>query len=471
MHRIPADQFPRRDADTLCAFLEYCRKRAIDREHPQLASIALAIDYSDPLAVLQSVYASDERHFFLERNAAQESVAGADCVLGQAFGGSSRFVEAEKFCRQWLKETVAIGDLDRVYAGPHFFCSFTFAELSASATPFSGGYVFVPRWQVARSKGECVATANVVVDENTDVFPVAQRILQAHSKFASGDYGEARVVDHGKVRYEGGEDGYEALVEQALEDIEQAKYQKVVLARTVELAASQPFTPLESLHRLRSAYSSCYTFSFAGLNEVSLVGATPERLVMSDGEYFYTEALAGSTRRGGNAHEDARLAHALLSSEKDVHEHQLVVEAIERRLRRLGLNPIAAAKPGIFGLGNVQHLHTPIRAKQLKDISLLQVAAELHPTPAVGGSPRKAAVEAILRLENFDRGLYAGALGWWDWRGRGEFVVPLRSAEIRGYKARLFAGAGIVKGSCPHDEWKETELKLSAMRCALEGQG
>jgi menaquinone-specific isochorismate synthase len=124
-------------------------------------------------------------------------------------------------------------------------------------------------------------------------------------------------------------------------------------------------------------------------------------------------------------------------------------------------------KPALLRLANVQHLHTPVRAALPAGVRLLDVLARLHPTPAVGGSPRERAVAHIRELEGFPRGLYAGALGWVDARGDGEFFVGLRSALIDGARARLYAGAGIVAGSSPEKEFTETELKFRAMQEAL----
>jgi menaquinone-specific isochorismate synthase len=156
-----------------------------------------------------------------------------------------------------------------------------------------------------------------------------------------------------------------------------------------------------------------------------------------------------------------------LRSEKDRREHQHVLAAITARLEHLGLAPEYAAEPGLRRLANVQHLHTPIRAALPENVRLLAVLAALHPTPAVGGSPLAAAVAAIRGLENFPRGLYAGAIGWSNARGGGEFFVGLRSALVDGGTARVYAGAGIVAGSTPEKEFAETELKFKAMLEAL----
>jgi menaquinone-specific isochorismate synthase len=183
--------------------------------------------------------------------------------------------------------------------------------------------------------------------------------------------------------------------------------------------------------------------------------------------WLTTEALAGSVRRGTSASEDAALGGALLGDEKELREHRLVIASIERRLAPLGIEPAHPAKPTLLRLANVQHLHTPVQAALPAGVRLLDALARLHPTPAVGGTPREAAVPCIRALEGFPRGLYAGALGWIDAHGGGEFFVGLRSALIDGATARVYAGAGIVAGSSAEKEFAETELKFRAMQEAL----
>jgi menaquinone-specific isochorismate synthase len=176
-----------------------------------------------------------------------------------------------------------------------------------------------------------------------------------------------------------------------------------------------------------------------------------------------TEALAGSAPRGRTASEDAALADALVCDEKELREHRHVVASIDRRLAPLGLRLVHASRPGLKRLVNVQHLHTPVSAALPAGVRLLDVLARLHPTPAVGGSPREAACAPIRGLEGFPRGLYGGPLGWIDHRGGGEFLVGIRSALIDGAHARVYAGSGIVAGSEPDREFAETELKFKAL--------
>ena len=244
---------------------------------------------------------------------------------------------------------------------------------------------------------------------------------------------------------------------------------KIVLARALDMRAKAPLHPLHLLNGLREKFPDCYSFSVANGRGHSFIGASPERLVRVSKGVLETEALAGSTRRGQSASEDAVLGAALLASEKDRREHQHVLDSIRRRLEPLGLVLNFPATPVLRKFANVQHLQTPVSATLPSGVGLLAALAPLHPTPAVGGTPREAAVALIGELEGFPRGLYAGAIGWVNARGGGEFLVGIRSALIEGDTARVYAGAGIVAGSDVQREYAETELKFRAMREALIG--
>ena len=264
-------------------------------------------------------------------------------------------------------------------------------------------------------------------------------------------------------------DDYRSAVDRALALIGSGTLGKIVLARAIVASAPAPLHPLELLNGLRQRFPSCYAFSLANGRGQSFIGASPERLVRVSRGLLETEALAGSIRRGAGASEDAGLAAELAHSDKDLREHSLVLEAVAGRLTALGLVPEFPAVPGLRKLANVQHLHTPVRAALGDKVRLLDAVAALHPTPAVGGWPVDAAVARIRQLEGFPRGLYAGAIGWMNARGGGEFFVGLRSALVEGNQARLYAGAGIVAGSTPEKEFAETELKFRAMLDALLG--
>ena len=471
MKRLPVNPTENVTPESLRAFLVQCCALAREAGRPQLVSISLAVDHLDPLAVLESIFEPSELHFYAERPAQGFAVAGAEAVLEFTASGPDRFAAARDRIAQILGDTIAVGPLDEPFAGPHFFFANSFAPEEAAAAPFPALRFFVPRWQVARMGDGTMAVANLLVTADAPVELIAGKVWKAHTKFRALDYRRARRQDRPSAPRQaeeiGGEGSYQKAVARALQEIDRGDYRKVVLARARRLTTTEEFHPLGVLNHLRQHYPACYAFSIANGRGQSFIGASPERLVRASGGRMHTEALAGSAPRGESASEDAALAQALLQSEKDLREHRLVLESIARRVADLGLRLEHAGQPRVLGLANVQHLHLPISAALPPEVHLLDLVARLHPTPAVGGTPREPAVAALARLEPFARGLYAGPQGWVDHRGGGEFFVGIRSALVDGRTATVYAGAGIVAGSSPEKEFAETELKFKALIQAL----
>ncbi len=471
---LPLDPLANRSLEALSSFLADVRTQAATDGQPRLVSISIEAERLDPLAVLESIFEPEELHFYVERPAADVALAGAEAVVACDCAGPDRFATAADFVRRTLARTVAVGAVQVPFGGPLFFATFGFADEAAPGAAFPAGRVFVPRWQVARS-GDCsVAVANTVVGPDTDVPAAAERIWRAHAKFGAFDYVSPAFDDalEGAItdeRETGPEAGYAANVAAGVAAIQAGRYRKIVLARARDLRATRRFHPLRALTALRGRFPDCYSFSAGNGAGASFIGASPERLVAVAAGRLRTEALAGSAPRGRTAVEDAALARQLLHSAKDMREQGLVLDSILRRLGNLGVTAARPGRPRVRQLPNVQHLCTPVEATLAPGGDLLRILGELHPTPAVGGSPREAAVAHLRELEPFDRGLYAGALGWVDHRGDGEFLVGIRSALIQGDTARLYAGAGIVEGSDPAAERAETELKMRALRDALLG--
>lgn len=251
-------------------------------------------------------------------------------------------------------------------------------------------------------------------------------------------------------------------VEEAVEEIRAGRFDKVVLAREVTVDTNRPIPLGEVVGRLESLYPSCTVFAVDGF-----VGASPELLVRKAGECVFCHPLAGTVAHSGDRKADEDAAHRLMESPKERREHGFVVSAMRAALATL-CTDLAVRGPGLLSLRNVIHLGTEITGRlRRRDTRVLDLVAGLHPTPAVGGSPTEAALDWLAACEGLDRGRYAGPVGWTDAAGDGEWVVGIRSAEIDGPTARLFAGVGIVEGSTPDAELAETQLKLQALLAAL----
>jgi len=279
-----------------------------------------------------------------------------------------------------------------------------------------------------------------------------------------------------RLREEPSADEYARLVAVAVDRLSREGLDKVVLARTLLVELEEPLDPARVLARLAAENPGAHNFAVAtgadgtgpGDPRPVLVGASPELLVARDGPRVRSHPLAGSAPRHPDPATDRDRAHALLSSAKDLGEHAFVVEAVAERLRPLCSRLDVPPAPTLTATATMWHLGTPV-AGLLRDPlpSALELALLLHPTPAVCGTPSDTAARAIGRWEPFDRGLYAGAVGWCDADGDGEWAVALRCAEIAGTRARLFAGAGIVAGSDPASEAAETGAKFRTMLNAL----
>lgn len=472
MDTLPLNLSQSATREALETFLEGCQLRAGERGRPQLISISVESGLLDPLAVLESIYESSEPHFYVERPAEGIALAGAEVAVRYDAGSENRFSGANAFIAETLDNAIAVGDAALPFFGPHFFCGFTFSEEVPESEPFAPVSLFVPSWQVSVQEGRCVATANALVASDSDVSQIADRIWNANTKFHAFDY---QSVDENNERVEreawkietvdepGGTEGFSEAVASALKEIESGAFEKIVLARAQDLCANQSFHPLEILNALRDRYTDCYSFSFANGRGQSFIGASPERLVKVDGDWLATDALAGSAPRGASAAEDARMGAALLRSEKDRREQKVVLDSMIRRLQALGVECQTAQVPELKRLSNVQHLYNEIVGQVPGALGILDFVNALHPSPAVGGSPREVACSRIPEFERFDRGLYAGPIGWVNSEGEGEFFVAIRSALVDGDRARLFAGVGILEGSVPETELQETNLKFKAL--------
>ncbi|MFH1329355.1 MAG: isochorismate synthase [Actinomycetota bacterium] len=235
---------------------------------------------------------------------------------------------------------------------------------------------------------------------------------------------------------------------------------KVVLARSLRVTLERAPEPFDLVALLRERFPGCYPYGWQA-GPAALVGASPELLVARSGEAFTCRPLAGSAPRGVDPEADRLLGEALLAGPKERAEHAFVVEAITSALFPHAAALEVPAGPVLDRLAGVQHLATPIAGRT--GSRLLALVEALHPTPAVGGVPREAALDRIAAVEGVDRGWYSGGVGWADAAGDGEVALALRGALLRGDEATLYAGAGIVAGSDPAAEAAETDLKLGAM--------
>jgi isochorismate synthase len=262
---------------------------------------------------------------------------------------------------------------------------------------------------------------------------------------------------------------YESAVEQALAAIDDGVVEKVVLARTLLVEADRPIDARIVARRLNAEEPGAFVYLVALPGGAStLVGASPELVVRRRGRMVFSDPLAGTARRSPDRARDREIAQQLLDAVKEQREHRLVAEAVADGLAPFCSKLVVDSEPSVTSTATLWHLHTAIKGTLKPEApDALTIAAALHPTPAVCGTPQPAAAGLIERLEPFDRRFFAGLVGWVDALGDGEWALTLRCAEVSGASARLHAGAGIVAGSEPALEDLETEAKFGVGLRAL----
>ena len=337
---------------------------------------------------------------------------------------------------------------------------------------FPIAHLIVPRLQIVRAEGDCWVTISAIVgsDGEPDVPAGELATLCRGVLAASAPRSEAAATIDQRApglvfSFPVSASAWQGVVESGLAAISAGELQKVVFARELRAKAPRDVNVFATLRHLRAVHRECFVFGY-WRDERAFGGASPERLVRLVGRQVRASSLAGSAKRGATPEEDAALAASLMGSAKDWAEHAAVRDALRDGLAEVCDDVTGADVPSLLTLRHLHHLHTPIDATLRRGRSLLDVVARLHPTPAVGGTPRDGALRFIRDHERLDRGWYAAPIGWVGRRG-GEFAVGLRSAVISGSTASLYAGCGIVADSVPELELAESQLKLRSMQAAL----
>ncbi|MEO8744210.1 MAG: isochorismate synthase [Candidatus Dormibacter sp.] len=369
--------------------------------------------------------------------------------------GDNRLLAAARIWRR-LSESLAGGEIIAPATGPVAVGGFAYRPDRDPAGPWSGfpSVLFrIPALAVTRVRGRTFASAATPDAESflelTDIGVHAQA---------------ARTLQVTPVR---NPVAWTVAVGSAAARLRAGEAEKVVLAREVLARGDGVVSAGMVARSLRAAYPSCFTYLVTGADGTAFAGASPELLIRRSGDRAYAQPMAGSVARGVTEAEDERLARQLEGSTKDAVEHRIVSQFVVEALGPFSTS-VTSRPPEVVRFTNIQHLATAVTADlESPAADVLQLAAALHPTPAVGGWPRGAADVLIDELEGMERGWYAGAVGWMDGRGDGEFAVALRCGLLWEDGARLYAGVGVMPDSDPARELEETELKFKALLTAL----
>jgi menaquinone-specific isochorismate synthase len=393
------------------------------------------------------------------------------CGLGAAFTLSARGPERFRSIQSQARNVWAELDMSaqgELVPAPRFFGGFAFQPGQAESAvwkDFGDARFVLPK--LSYLKNAAGAWLRLIVRGNSWTKQQFLAELEApllcalHALFSTNAIpAPAREIS----RTEGTPEAWATLIEAIQSEIAQGHAQKIVAARRLSLNVDRALSPAAVLARLRTDAPESTRFAFR-VGDATFLGATPEQLVRKTGPIIATEAVAGSVSA-----DEAGAASRLLESKKDIREHEFVVSEILRLLGPLTRELEPAARE-VHRLRTVLHLRTPITGTLREASHVLDLVGRLHPTPAVGGVPTRAAIDFITQHEPDERGWYTGPIGWFDAAGDGRFVVALRSGVVCGTRAELYAGAGVVQDSNAPSEFVETRWKLAALLGALGVSG
>ena len=375
-----------------------------------------------------------------------EGIVGWGAAARLDVDGDDRFAEAQSWWRDLAGSVVVRDDLELPGTGLVAFGSFGFA-------PGSAAQLVVPEVLVGHRVVDGRPQWWVTTTTSGALPPMTSLPVRTPPPAPSG-------LSFADGAISGAEWAHRVSV--AVERIATSPLEKVVLARDLVATASSAVDLRWPVQRLAESYPSCWTYAVDGL-----FGATPELLVRRERGLVTSRVLAGTIRRTGDDARDLALAGALARSSKDLEEHEYAVRSVASALARHCSSMNVPETPFVLHLPNVMHLASDVAGVSSDDASALQLAAALHPSAAVGGTPTDLAVEVLTELESMDRGRYAGPVGWIDASGDGEWGLALRCGQLQGSQVRLFAGCGIVAGSDPEAELAEAQAKFIPVRDAL----
>lgn len=414
---------------------------------PALVARTVRLDTTEPLLALLPDEGPDGILSWVRRG---DGLVGWGSAISFTASGPERFADAEEWWQEVASRAVIRDEVGRPGTGLVCFGSFPFADDSAEPAR-----LIVPSTIVGRRDGQTWMTSITLDPQLAPVStpaPTNEPAAPDKIVFADGDVSPA---------------DYAHAVAEAVARINAGDLDKVVLARDLVASAAGPIDPRWLLRRLADRYENTWVFTVAGL-----LGATPELLVRRDQGLVTSRVLAGTIRRTGDDAKDLALAASLARSSKDLEEHEYAVRSVADALAQHCSSMNVPEAPFVLHLPNVMHLATDVAAISADDATSLALAASLHPSAAVGGTPTPEAVRLIGELEHMDRGRYAGPVGWMDAHGDGAWGIALRCGAFAPgdpTQIRLYAGCGIVAGSDPESEVAESVAKLIPMRDALTG--
>ena len=429
-----------------------------------ILSISVPVKNADPLKALPLINEKYQFRFLWDQSPGLCFSAGGNCQ-SLDLSGPKRIKNAQRFSDEIFTRLIDVYPSPE-YAASKILFSFSFFDRienneKSLDDKFSLRAV-LPRWQLSSKVGLTWLRLNTIVQNPSDVREALERLWEIREQInGSSIKFEPDMKDNFSVedftqdwKYQ-----YQDALAKGIALIEAGDLEKLVLATRQVLFLRKPLDPLKLLARLRDQQTNSCRFLWQKNKEESFFGASPERLISLNRHNLLIDALAGTANKGDDGRE-------LLASSKNLREHHFVVNSIIEQLLENGIKTSHQSKPRLMTQGHLIHLHTLIRASA-KNKSPLDLVASLHPTPAVAGLPLSKSLDWLRALEPFDRHTYASPIGWIDKNQNSEFRVAIRYGHIKGNELKLFAGAGLVKGSTIEGEMQEVALKFEVLRNQL----
>lgn len=430
----------------------------------------LSYSFSYPLInfgnVINNLYKGKYTFFYWDKPDEEYTIVGIDSIYDVNQYGAKRTEESRTKIEQWIKNFYNNFDKADSKSIPLFMGGMKFSPEGISENSIWNDYAdsdwFIPKVILFKKNQQISLVHNFIYKNETEeelIEMLCQQENLVDELKIDSSIGIQESVEESNLFDESEKIKWTQQVNSALNQISSGLYKKIVLSRRVHLKLSSKPNLDDKLKNLANNYPRCYIFAY-GKNESLFFGASPEKLAKISNGWVEADALAGSIPRGKSKSEDDLLANELLQSHKNLNEQNTVVDFITNSFSGFADEIIYDSKPIIRKLSNIQHLWTPIKAKLKPGNSIFSILKEIHPTPAICGVPWSGALDFIRATEGYNRGLYAGIIGWFNFEEQGEFAVSIRSALLKDKQLYAFAGCGIVEGSDPDLEFEETELKL-----------
>ncbi len=423
-----------------------------------------------------SLAAKFNKAFYFEIPAENFSFAGIDEIISISEKGEGRFAATEKKINEWKENFINNWDEISSKRIPLFIGSMKFMVEHSDEDwkEFEDSDWFVPEILFLKIGTNNYLIYNFIFSASSSSHKAAEKfeaklryILQVIKSVKNETKKFSIISESGSTPKD--KKKWKQLIGKALDEIHEDKIEKIVLSRKVEYLLSEEPDIENLISQLKIHYPHCYIFNI-NHNKSFFFGATPERLANFVDGKIEIDALAGSAPRGKDDMEDKLFENNLKKSDKDLREHNFVVDHIKKIISNYSLNEVKIAQPSIRKLANIQHLLTKFSLNLNNGTSILSVVRDISPTPAVCGIPVNESLHLIKKLENHNRGLYGGLIGWLNFENEGEFAVAIRSAILNKKKITAYAGCGIVQDSNPDLEYSETELKLKTIQNLLKNE-